>query len=98
MTRSGLVAALAQRFPELGADGAWVSVKVILERITEALAHGDRIEIRDFGSFKINCRPPRTGHNPKTGESVQVPAKAVPHFKAAKELRERVDITGECND
>ena len=59
-----------------------------------ALARGGRIEIRGFGSFALNYRPPRTGRNPKSGEKVQVPAKYVPHFKAGKELRERVDYPG----
>ena len=54
------------------------------------LAHGERIEIRGFGSFGLNYRPPRTGRNPKSGEEVQVPAKYVPHFKVGKELRERI--------
>jgi integration host factor subunit beta len=66
-------------------------VKVILDAMTEALARGDRIEIRGFGSFALNYRPPRIGRNPKSGDKVQVPAKYVPHFKAGKELRERVD-------
>ena len=55
------------------------------------LVKGDRIEIRGFGSFALNYRPPRTGRNPKSGDKVQVPEKYVPHFKAGKELRERVD-------
>ena len=58
-----------------------------------AIAKGERIEIRGFGSFGLNYRPPRTGRNPKSGEKVQVPEKHVPHFKAGKELRERVDGT-----
>ena len=55
------------------------------------LKNGDKTEIRGFGSFALNFRPPRTGRNPKSGERVQVPEKYVPHFKAGKELRERVD-------
>jgi len=66
-------------------------VKVILDAMTTALSRGDRIEIRGFGSFALNYRPPRTGRNPKSGERVQVPEKHVPHLKAGKELRERVD-------
>ena len=66
-------------------------VKTILDALTEALAAGNRIEIRGFGSFSLNVRPPRVGRNPKSGEKVDVPAKRVPHFKAGKELRERVD-------
>ena len=64
---------------------------MILDAMAQALLAGNRIEIRGFGSFGLNYRPPRTGRNPKSGEKVQVPAKYVPHFKAGKELRERVD-------
>jgi len=92
MTKSELIARLAERFPQLVAKDADLSVKMILDAMTEALAIGDRIEIRGFGSFSLNYRPPRTGRNPKTGSKVQVPAKYVPHFKAGKELRERVDL------
>jgi hypothetical protein len=60
--------------------------------MAKSLSQGQRIEIRGFGSFGLNYRPPRTGRNPKSGERVQVPAKYVPHFKAGKELRERVDL------
>ena len=67
------------------------AVKTILDAMSAALAKGHRIEIRGFGSFGLNYRPPRTGRNPKSGEKVQVPEKYVPHFKAGKELRERVD-------
>jgi len=64
---------------------------MILDAMSDALVRADRIEIRGFGSFALNYRPPRTGRNPKSGEKVSVPAKWVPHFKAGKELRERVD-------
>ena len=63
----------------------------MLDAMTDALAEGQRIEIRGFGSFALNCRPPRIGRNPKSGDRVQVPEKHVPHFKPGKELRERVD-------
>jgi integration host factor subunit beta len=63
---------------------------VILDNLSATLARGGRIEIRGFGSFGLNYRPPRLGRNPKTGDKVKVPAKYVPHFKAGKELRERV--------
>jgi integration host factor subunit beta len=66
---------------------------MILDAMTQSLLGGHRIEIRGFGSFGLNYRPPRTGRNPKSGEKVQVPEKYVPHFKAGKELRERVDST-----
>ena len=91
MTKSELIARLAERFPQLVAKDADFAVKVVLDAMTAALARADRIEIRGFGSFALNYRPPRTGRNPKSGEKVQVPAKHVPHFKAGKELRERVD-------
>jgi len=91
MTKSELIARLAGRFPQLVAKDADYAVKMILDAMTAALTRGDRIEIRGFGSFALNYRPPRTGRNPKSGEKVQVPEKYVPHFKAGKELRERVD-------
>jgi integration host factor subunit beta len=91
MTRSDLIAKLAERFPQLLAKDAELAVKVVLDTMAGALVRGGRIEIRGFGSFALNYRPPRTGRNPKSGDKVQVPAKHVPHFKAGKELRERVD-------
>ena len=80
------------QFPQLVAKDAELAVKMILDAMAESLAKGERIEIRGFGSFGLNYRPPRTGRNPKSGERVQVPEKHVPHFKAGKELRERVDF------
>ena len=94
MTKSELIAQLAERFPQLVAKDADYAVKMILDAMTDALARGDRIEIRGFGSFALNYRPPRTGRNPKSGEKVLVPEKYVPHFKAGNELRERVDLSG----
>ena len=91
MTNSELIAQLAERFPQLVTKDADLAVKMILDAMSEALVRGDRIEIRGFGSFALNYRPPRLGRNPKSGEKVDVPAKWVPHFKAGKELRERVD-------
>ncbi|MBN8461904.1 MAG: integration host factor subunit beta [Dechloromonas sp.] len=91
MTKSELIARLAERFPQLVAKDADLAVKMILDAMSDALVRADRIEIRGFGSFALNYRPPRTGRNPKSGERVSVPAKWVPHFKAGKELRERVD-------
>ena len=91
MTRSELIVALASRFPGLVAKDAEIAVKAILDAIGGALAHGDRDEIRGFGSFGLNYRPPRTGRNPKNGELVNVPGRHVPHFKAGKEMRERVE-------
>ena len=91
MTKSDLIAKLADRFPQLVAKDADFAVKMILDAMSDALAKGDRIEIRGFGSFSLNYRPPRVGRNPKSGDKVSVPEKWVPHFKAGKELRERVD-------
>jgi integration host factor subunit beta len=91
MTKSELIARLAERNPRLVARDADEAVNTMLDAMTEALAMGQRIEIRGFGSFGLNYRPPRIGRNPKSGDRVQVPAKHVPHFKAGKELRERVD-------
>ena len=93
MTKSELIARLAQRYPQLVAKDAEYAVKMILDAMTQSLLNGHRIEIRGFGSFGLNYRPPRTGRNPKSGEKVHVPEKYVPHFKAGKELRERVDGT-----
>lgn len=91
MTKSDLIAKLAERFPQLIAKDADLSVKMILDAMADSLIRGDRIEIRGFGSFALNYRPPRIGRNPKSGAKVNVPEKWVPHFKAGKELRERVD-------
>ena len=91
MTRSDLIAALAARFPKLMDKDAEISVKEILDTIGQSLARGDRVEIRGFGSFDLNHRPARIGRNPKTGEKVQVPLKYVPHFKAGKDMRDRID-------
>ena len=91
MTKSELIDRLAERFPQLVAKDADYAVKMILDALTAALVRSDRIEIRGFGSFALNYRPPRVGRNPKSGDKVQVPEKYVPHFKAGKELRERVD-------
>ena len=91
MTRSDLIARLAARHPQLTAKDCALAVKTLLDVLGSALTNGDRVEIRGFGSFGLNYRPPRTGRNPKTGETVEVPAKAMPHFVPGKELRTRVD-------
>ena len=91
MTKSELINRLAARYPQLVAKDADFAMKTILDAMSVSLARGDRIEIRGFGSFALNYRPPRLGRNPKSGEKVRVPEKYVPHFKAGKELRERVD-------
>jgi len=92
MTKSELIARLAERHPQLVAADAEMAVKTILDAMVGSLVAGERIEIRGFGSFCLNFRPPRVGRNPKTGERVHVDGKYVPHFKAGKELRDRVDF------
>ena len=92
MTRSDLVEELAARFGQLTHRDAEFAVKAILDAMNAALVRGHRIEIRGFGSFSINHRPPRIGRNPRSGASVEVPEKRVPHFKPGKALREAVDL------
>ena len=91
MTKSELIEILSRRQAHLKADDVDLAVKSLLEMMGGALASGDRIEIRGFGSFSLHYRPPRLGRNPKTGDSVALPGKHVPHFKPGKELRERVN-------
>jgi integration host factor subunit beta len=91
MTRSDLVDELSARFAQLTRRDAEFAVKTVLDAMSHALVKGHRIEIRGFGSFTINRRPPRVGRNPRSGESVQIPEKRVPHFKPGKALRESVD-------
>lgn len=91
MLRSELVAMLADKHSHLQAADLEKAVNVILDEITEALARGDRVELRGFGAFSVRKREARRGRNPRTGDTVDVPAKAVPFFKAGKELRARVN-------
>jgi integration host factor subunit beta len=91
LVNAELIARLAGHYPQLVAKDVEIAVNGILEAMTMSLAKGRRIEMRRFGSFKINHRPARTGRNPKSGENAPVPEKFVPHFKAGRELRERVD-------
>jgi len=93
MTRSDLVARLSERFSQLTQRDTEFAVKTMLDAMSDALARGHRIEIRGFGSFSINRRPPRMGRNPRSGEQVVIPEKLVPHFKPGKALREAVDAT-----
>lgn len=91
MTKSELIEVLCRRQAHLKADDVELAVKTLLEMMSGALTQGDRIEVRGFGSFSLHFRPPRLGRNPKTGESVALPGKHVPHFKPGKELRDRVN-------
>jgi integration host factor subunit beta len=91
MTKSELIEALAAQQSHLVYKDVELAVKEILEQMSQALASGERIEIRGFGSFSLHYRPPRIGRNPKTGEAVALSGKHVPHFKPGKELRDRVN-------
>jgi len=97
MTRQEFIAAVAARYPHLTSSDADIAVKLILDAITDAISTGAGVEIRNFGSFSLKSVAARTGRNPKTGVAVAIPATAKPHFKAGKELKERVG-RDECND
>ena len=92
MTRFELFDHISYRFPQLQLKDVHLAGAVMIEAISNALSKGGRAEIRDFGSFQLRYQPPRKGRNPKTGVSVMVPAKYIPHFRPGKELRERVDF------
>ncbi|HEY1934196.1 MAG TPA: integration host factor subunit beta [Acetobacteraceae bacterium] len=91
MTKSELIAELASANPHLRAADVEVIVGTVFDEITAALARGDRVELRGFGAFTVKRRHARTGRNPRTGAAVSVDEKAVPFFKAGKELRDRVN-------
>lgn len=92
MTKSELIEKIASVQHQLSAKDVELAVKMMLDQMAEALAGGDRIEIRGFGSFSLHYRPPRLGRNPKTGEKVDLSGKYVPHFKPGKELKDRVNL------
>lgn len=91
MTKSELIEIIARKQTQLPYKDVELSVKALIEQMAQSLSTGDRIEIRGFGSFSLHYRPPRVGRNPKTGDSVSLEGKYVPHFKPGKELRERVN-------
>ena len=93
MTKSDLIERLVAEQIHLPSRDIETSVNAVLEYMSNSLVDGDRIEIRGFGSIGLRFRAPRTGRNPKTGESVSVPGKYVPHFKPGRLLRERVNKT-----
>ena len=90
MTKSELIEKIAVSQDQLPPRDVEQAVRMILERMANALVSKQRIEIRGFGSFSLHYREPRVGRNPKTGESVQLEGKFVPHFKPGKDLKERV--------
>ena len=91
MTKSELIETIASRQLQLSSKDVELAVKTIIEHMSQALSGGERIEIRGFGSFSLHYRAPRVGRNPKTGQSVSLDGKFVPHFKPGKELRDRVN-------
>ena len=94
MTRSELIADIAATNPHLRQADVELIVTTIFDQITEALARGDRVELRDFGAFTVRRRGARMGRNPRTGEAVPVDEKTVPFFKAGGELRSRLNRVG----
>ncbi|MEM7214556.1 MAG: integration host factor subunit beta [Pseudomonadota bacterium] len=91
MIKSELVQVIADKNPHLYHRDVENVVNAILDEITDALANGDRVELRGFGAFSVKNRPPRQARNPKTGDKVSVEEKWVPFFKTGKELRERLN-------
>jgi integration host factor subunit beta len=91
MNKSELIERIVDRQEQLSVRDVELAVKTMLEHMTQMLSSGERIEIRGFGSFSVSYRAPRVGRNPKTGETVELQGKYVPHFKPGKELRDRVN-------
>ena len=91
MLKSELVRAIHEKLPELQLSQVEAAVNCILTQMADALVQGERIEIRGFGSFNLHHRAPHIGRNPRTGETVDLPAKVKVHFKPGKEMRDRVD-------
>jgi integration host factor subunit beta len=91
LTKSELIEVIAREQSRLAYRDVELAVKCMIEQMSQALASGERIEIRGFGSFSLHYRPARVGRNPKTGDAVALAGKHVPHFKPGKELRERVN-------
>ena len=94
MIKSELVQRIAERNPHLYLRDVETIVNAILDEITQALARGDRVELRGFGAFSTKHRDARLGRNPRTGEHVPVDEKCVPFFKTGKEMRERLNSDG----
>ena len=91
LTKSELIERITDRQLQLSPRDVELAVKTLIETMADTLSDGGRIEIRGFGSFSLHYRAPRLGRNPKTGESVKLHGKYVPHFKPGKQLRERVN-------
>lgn len=97
LTKSDLIESLSRNQGHLALKDVELAVKGLLEKMSQELASGERIEIRGFGSFSLHFRPARMGRNPKSGDAVALRGKYVPHFKPGKELRERVNQTNESS-
>ncbi|MEM1287254.1 MAG: integration host factor subunit beta [Pseudomonadota bacterium] len=95
MIKSELIQRITERNPHLFQRDIENVVGAILDTVTEALARGDRVELRGFGAFSVKHRPSRSGRNPRTGEQVEVDAKTVPFFKTGKEMRQRLNPNDE---
>lgn len=91
MTKSELIAKLAEQNPHLYQRDVERIVSTIFDEITSALARGDRVELRGFGAFSVKERGSRIGRNPRTGEAVQVESKFIPYFKTGKQLRDKLN-------
>lgn len=91
MNKSDLVDVISERIKNLSRKEVDLIIDSVFDKMTEALATGDRIEIRGFGSFEVRTRQSRQGRNPKTGEKVFVTTRRVPFFKVGKELKERIN-------
>ncbi len=95
VTKSELIEMLARKQPHLALKDVELAVRCVVDHLSDTLASGERIEIRGFGSFSLHHRSARLGRNPKTGDSVSLTEKHVPHFKPGKELRDMVDASRE---
>ena len=93
MIKSSLIANIAANMTHFSEKQVAANVNHLLDLMSQSLVHGQRIEVRDFGSFTPKCRGPRNAHNPKTGEKLVTEAKYTPHFKPGKALRERIEAS-----
>lgn len=96
MIKSELIDRLSAENPHLTHKEVERVVNVVLDQMVQAMAAGGRVELRGFGAFSVRHRPARSGRNPRTGETVEVPAKSVPFFKSGKELRDRLNLSGDA--
>ncbi|MBN2647595.1 MAG: integration host factor subunit beta [Thiotrichales bacterium] len=98
MTKSELIELIARKQTQFSQKDVELAVNQIVDSMIDTLSHGARIEIRGFGSFSLHHRKARVGRNPKTGETVKLMDKRVPHFKPGKALRERVNESKDNTD